>query len=140
MEFNATFIIAAISFIVFVFIMNQILYKPMAKIVEMREKYINDNNVSANNSQNLANELIEDKNQKTKVANQEAKELINQKSNDAKEEKSLLVSQAQSNFKNKVEENKNSLIQEKAQVKESMVNDSENLANSIISKLIGKEL
>ena len=140
MEFNATFIIATISFIVFVFVLNQILYKPMAKIVKMREKYISDNNISATNSQNLANDLIEDKNKKTRIANQEAKDLINKQSNIAKEEKSVLLNQALSNFKNRVEENKNSLIQEKEYLKDTMTSDTENIANAIISKLIGKEI
>ena len=42
MEFNATFIISAISFIVFTLIMNAIFYKPLQKVVSERQKFIDE--------------------------------------------------------------------------------------------------
>ena len=47
MEFNATFIVSLVSFLVFTFVMNKILYQPITKIVDEREKLINDNHESA---------------------------------------------------------------------------------------------
>lgn len=140
MEFNATFLIAAISFIVFVFIMNQILYKPMAKIVQMRENYISDNENATNKATANANALIDDKNEKTKLANQEAGKIIAEAANNAKEQRNQLVNDAQMNFKNKVEENKNTLREEKNNIKNSMGNNTQELANSIMSKIMGKEI
>ena len=43
MEINATILVSAISFIVFIFIMNKILYKPVLEIMEKRQNY-NDAN------------------------------------------------------------------------------------------------
>mgnify|MGYP003311477645 CR=1 FL=1 len=140
MEFNATFLIAAISFIVFAFIMNQILYKPMAKIVQMREKYISDNENAANEANKNANALIDDKNEKTKIANQEAGQIIAQGANNAKEQRNQLVNDAQINFKNRVEENKNTLREEKNNIKNSMGNNTHELAHSIMSKIMGREI
>ena len=40
MEFNATFIASAISFIVFTLIMNAVFYKPLGKVVSERQKFI----------------------------------------------------------------------------------------------------
>lgn len=140
MEFNATFLIAAISFIVFVFIMNQILYKPMAKIVQLREKYISDNENAANEATANANALIDDKNKKTKNANQEAGKIIAKTANNAKEQRNQLVNDAQMNFKNKVEENKRTLREEKNNIKNSMGNNTHELAHSIMSKIMGKEI
>ena len=47
MEFNATFLIAAISFVVFTIIMNAIFYKPLQKIVDERQKFTEDTNAEA---------------------------------------------------------------------------------------------
>ena len=47
MEFNATFIVSLVSFLLFTFVMNKILYQPITKIVDEREKLINDNHKSA---------------------------------------------------------------------------------------------
>ena len=43
MEFDATFLISIISFIVFVFIMNKIFYAPILEIMQRRENYVKDN-------------------------------------------------------------------------------------------------
>ncbi|MBR1976796.1 hypothetical protein IKA15_00780 [bacterium] len=43
MEFNATFIFSLVSFLVFMWIMNIILYEPIANIVAQRKKYLDDN-------------------------------------------------------------------------------------------------
>ena len=37
MEFNGTFLASIVSFIVFVFLMNKVLYAPMGKIVKERK-------------------------------------------------------------------------------------------------------
>ena len=139
MNFNATFLISAISFIIFVFIMNQILYKPVAKIVEQRQKYLRDNEDNANFSNNQAQELILDKNEKTKLANEEAGEIILNGSNSAKEEKSRLLNQALTECKEQVEANRQHLQQEKSDLKQSMAQDTQSITNAILEKFIGKE-
>ena len=47
MEFDATFIIATISFIVFVLIMNRIFYAPILKIMQERQNLVEENYSSA---------------------------------------------------------------------------------------------
>ena len=42
-EFNATFIVAMISFVVFIFIMNIIFYRPILLIIKKREEYLESN-------------------------------------------------------------------------------------------------
>ena len=42
-EFNATMIVAMFSFIVFMFLMDAIFYKPVLNIIKKRESYINSN-------------------------------------------------------------------------------------------------
>jgi F-type H+-transporting ATPase subunit b len=43
LEFNATFFVAMFSFIIFMLIMNSILYKPLSKIAEQRDNLIRGN-------------------------------------------------------------------------------------------------
>lgn len=51
LEFNATFFIAMISFVVFIIIMNAILYKPLERIVKERQDLINKNHLKAKTAQ-----------------------------------------------------------------------------------------
>ena len=50
LEFNATFLVSMISFIVFIIIMNAIFYKPILGVIEERENFINDHYNDAKNS------------------------------------------------------------------------------------------
>ncbi len=43
LEFNATFLVAMLSFVVFIMIMNAIFYNPILGIMRKREDYINSN-------------------------------------------------------------------------------------------------
>ena len=47
LEFNATFFIAMVSFVVFMVIMNAILYKPIERIVKERQDLIDKNHQKA---------------------------------------------------------------------------------------------
>jgi len=136
MDFNATFLICTISFIVFVFIMNQILYKPVAKIVAEREKYINDNEQSAADDTDKANELIKNKEEKVQTANKEAGKIILEKSNSAKEEKADMLNKAQESLRQNIEANKNLLIQEKTQSTEKIADGVQNMADIIVKKFL----
>ena len=136
MEFNATFLICAISFIVFVFIMNQILYKPVAKIVSEREEYIKNNEQKASDARNEADVLIKDREEKIQNANKEAGKLIFDKSNSAKEEKANLINNAQATFKENIENNKNLLLQEKAQANTNISSQVHEMASLIVAKFL----
>ena len=136
MNFNATFLICTISFIVFVFIMNQILYKPVAKIVAEREKYINDNEQSAADDTDKANELIKNKEEKVQTANKEAGKIILEKSNSAKEEKADMLNKAQESLRQNIEANKNLLVQEKAQSTEKIADGVQNMSDIIVKKFL----
>lgn len=61
LEFNATFLVSMISFIVFIIIMNAIFYKPILGVIEERENFINDHYNDAKNSKDKAQSLLEQK-------------------------------------------------------------------------------
>ena len=69
LEFNGTLLIALISFVVFMFLMNMVLYKPMLEIVEKRKRLLaqNEEETNANNQQshNLTDEKTEKPAKKT---------------------------------------------------------------------------
>ena len=63
LEFDATAIVIAISFIVFMLIMNAIFYKPLLKLQDEREDYIENNKQQAQNYQNEAQGLLSEHNE-----------------------------------------------------------------------------
>ena len=94
LEFNATFFVAMFSFIIFMLMMNSILYKPLSRIVEQRENIIRENYSDAE----LTNEKIEDITAQHKANIEEtrtlAKEQFNQKLNNYKAQKNEILESA----------------------------------------------
>ena len=56
-EFNGTFLVAMLSFVVFILIMNAIFYNPILGIIRKRENYINSNYEDAKRLKNEAEEF-----------------------------------------------------------------------------------
>ena len=65
-EFNATFIVAMLSFVLFIMIMNAIFYKPVLNIMRKREEYINSNYQEAKEFSQRAEEFNTQRNEKIK--------------------------------------------------------------------------
>lgn len=137
-EFNATFLVAMLSFSVFIMIMNAIFYKPILNIIRKREEYINSNYENAKNLKEQATTLDNERAEKVK----ETQTLCRHEINDVVEKSQVLASQKVQAVKDEVntqiQSKKNSLNQEEKNLRgtvESEVVD--NLANSITSKLLG---
>ena len=55
MEFNGTFLVTIISFVLFVFVMNKILYEPINNIVAQRREFVDENLRTADINHKKAN-------------------------------------------------------------------------------------
>lgn len=140
MEFNATFIVATVSFLVFIFIMNKILYKPMQNIVQQRQEYINGNFEVVTSNKKRAQALIDDKNEKITSAQKQSKEIIMLKAQDSKQKKQDTLAGAKEDAINQIEQHKNSLESEKNNAKSVLKSDVIDIAQKITSKLMGQEV
>ena len=104
MEFNATFLASIISFLVFVFLMNKILYSPMEKIVKERQKFIDENFNSADENYKKADGLEHQREEKLVGAKNEARSKYNDSVNGFKVQKADILKQAQDKTNAELEE------------------------------------
>lgn len=137
MEFNATFLISAISFILFTLIMNKIFYKPLEIIMDERQRYINDNKTDAQNSSTRADALIKDREDKLNKSVVESKKLIADKVNEANENSRALTEEAKQKSKEDINRAKEALISQAAQSEDELDSKIQELANVISSKVLG---
>ena len=96
MEINGTIIVSAISFIVFIFIMNSLLYAPILKIVQQRNEYINANKDAAESNKNKADGFLTDKNKKISEHHKKSRDIVAAKVETLKAEKSKLLGRTKS--------------------------------------------
>ena len=100
MEINATILVSAISFIVFIFIMNKILYKPVLEIMEKRQNYIESNKKEADEHHKKAQDLLADKDAKIADAQRKSRDIVASKADALKEEKAGVLKETKDRVSN----------------------------------------
>ena len=137
MEFNATFLASIISFLVFVFLMNKILYAPMEKIVRERQSFIDDNFNSADENYKKADGLEHQREERLVGAKDEARTKYNDSISGYKAQKGEIVKQAQEESNNELAHAYEQLNNVSNKTKEGLKGRMTDLANDIVEKVLG---
>lgn len=137
MEFNATFIVSAISFIVFTLIMNAIFYKPLSKTVDERHKFVDDTLKEAKAHTEKSEAILKDKAKKLESTKHDARKILSDKSEEVKSQKSAMASDAQQKAVQEVESAKSELQKSKDEAQTVLSEEAKNLAQDIASKILG---
>lgn len=137
-EFNATLIVAMFSFVVFMFIMNAIFYRPILNIIRKRENYVNGNYETAKTLESKAEEYNTEYQKKLNNAKEQEREVLSAKIDNAQKKSFKTTQEANEKAKieitsNKelIEKNKNELIDN---INSNIIN---NLASDIVRKIAG---
>ena len=137
MDFNGTFFVTIISFLVFVFVMNKILYEPVRKIVHKRNDYINENYLSADKNNQEADQLELERNEKIVEAKSDAKLRYNEILGGYKDQKSEIIKTAQEESNNTLNQAYTDLENISNEAKEGLKWKMTDLANDIVEKVLG---
>ena len=136
LEFNATFIIAMISFVVFIFIMNTIFYKPILNIIEERKKLIDSYYNDAKNFKAEAENIIQEKDNKLAETLSKAKAIISKGTLDAENKARALTDNAKFEAREKIAEQKDELHKQTDAIKDNLKTEVENLSDVIVSRIL----
>lgn len=137
MEFNATFLVSAISFILFVFIMNAILYKPVIKIMEEREAFLKANSDEAENARTATDKIAEKKQTELAAARAEATATVSNGTEKFKAENKAETDEFEKVQKIRIEEEKSVLKNEAENSKEELNKGSAEISKIIVDKVLG---
>lgn len=137
MEFNGTFLVTIISFVVFVFLMNKILYEPVLKIVAQRRAFVDDNLQAADENHRKVCEISAQKDAQLKGARNEARVKYSEAVDEYKLRKDDIVQQAQKDAADEFNRTYEELINMSNQAKEGLKARMTDLANDIVEKVIG---
>lgn len=137
-EFNATFLIAMISFVVFIIIMNAILYRPILSIMEERKSYIDDNNNAATNSKNKIQNILDDKEKRLNEAAIQSKKIVSDRVEKENISALDMTEKAKTESLNEISSAKNKLSNEANETKEILKTNIKDLAENISSKILGE--
>ena len=137
MEFNATFIVAFVSFIIFTFVMNSILYKPICDIVTKRKKMVDSNYDEANKNIDKKVAILLERDEKLKDAVNQAKELLAQKTLEITHKRDLITENARNDAQKNIDDYNKYYEKAASQAKEILQNETVVLAQLISDKILG---
>lgn len=137
MEFNGTFLVTIISFVLFVFVMNKILYEPINNIVAQRREFVDENLRTADINHKKANEISAQKEEKLKGARNDARIKYSDAVVDFKNKKNDILKNAQCDADNELMQTYENLNNLSNEAKEGLKGRMTDLANDIVEKMIG---
>ncbi len=137
LEFNATFFIAMISFVIFMIIMNAILYKPLDRIVRERRDLIDKNNLKAKIAQEKTDILKKWQVSSMEKAQKSSRETYQKILNEYKAKKDAIIENEKNLSRKEIAiaqaETQSEVIEAKHELKEEV----NILADIIASKVLG---
>lgn len=137
MEFNATFLVTIISFLVFVFLMNKILYAPVLNIMEERRNFVDGNYESAQENDKKAEALANEKEAMLTNTRNCARGKYLETVEGFKAKKSDTIRSAQDSARDELDSEREKLESLSNDVKNGLKNSMNDLANDIVEKVIG---
>ena len=137
-EFNATLIVAILSFVVFMFIMNAIFYRPILNIIRKREDYIDTNYKDAKDITKKAQEITDEYNEKLSNAKDEARHNVASRIDEIQKEEFAKVQQAKENSKLEIQSGKETIEAATFELKEKVNTEVvADIAQDITAKILG---
>lgn len=136
MEFNATFLVSIISFLVFMYIMNAIFYEPLTKIIDERDGIVHDNYEHSRASRHKAEKLLKDKENRLTETAKQSRQIMVDKTNEANSDYKAKVDAAKAKSNVQVDELKAELSRSENEAKEVLNSHVENLAQIIVNKVL----
>ena len=137
MEFDATFLIAVISFIVFVIIMNKIFYAPILKIMQERQNVVEANFNAAKEINEETQKQTEYHTSELEKSRDEARQKIAEASQQFKQERSQEISEYKSELYGNIAKEKENLKNSAYEAKEVLKDNIVDIAKEISQMLLG---
>jgi F-type H+-transporting ATPase subunit b len=139
-DFNATLPLMAIQFVLLTVVLTFIFYKPISKVIDDRENYINDNLTTASEKLIKADELYNEYDEQLKTARVNAQAIIAQSEKEAKDVVALEINEARQDATKLIERTNKELETQKSLALKQLETQVDELSQLIKEKLLGKEV
>ena len=139
-DFNATLPLMALQFILLTVVLTFIFFKPVSKVIDERETYINGNLTTASEKLIKADELYNAYDEQLKTARVDAQAIIAKSEKEAKDVVAVEIDQARQDAAKLIEKTNKDLEAQKALALQQLETQVDELSQLIKEKLIGKEV
>jgi len=139
-DFNATLPLMAIQFVLLTVVLTFLFYKPVSKVIDERETYINGNLTTASEKLIKADELYKEYDEQLKTARVNAQAIIAKSEKEAKDVVAAEIDQARLDATKLIEQTNKELEAQKSLALQQLETQVDELSQLIKEKLLGKEV
>lgn len=137
-DINGTLPIFIVSFLVFLYLFNEIVLKPVGQVLEKRAGLIQGHLDRAKLAQLEADQLLSKYESDVRAIRSEAQTLIQKAVDEANIERTSALGKAKANGQVKLEEAKAALVAERSAVIDDLVSHEAELVEKITAKVLGE--
>lgn len=137
-DINGTLPIFVISFLVFMYLLDVILLKPVAKVIDQRDETIRKNIESGKSSREQAQKLLEKYEQELREIREKAQKHIADASEQANKERQAELSRLTKEGQEKLNAAKAEIEAERASLIDALVPKERELVEAITQKVLGE--
>ena len=139
-DFNATLPLKALQIILLSVTLTFVFFKPVSKVIDEREAYINGNLTTASEKLIKADELYSQYDEQLKTARVNAQAIIAQSEKEAKDVVALEINDARQDAAKLIERTNKELETQKSLALQQLETQVDELSQLIKEKLLGKEV
>ena len=139
-DFNATLPLMALQIILLCVVLTFVFYKPVSKVIDEREAYINGNLTTASEKLIKADELYSQYDEQLKTARVSAQAIIAQSEKEAKDVVALEINEARLDAAKLIDKTNKELESQKSVALQQLETQVDELSQLIKEKLLGKEV
>lgn len=140
LEFDGTFIVIGVSFIIFMIAMQKVFYGPMFKIKKQRQNYIGENEKHAHIMSQAAKRFIQTHTAEIKETKTLAKEVISEAIIEANNAKQKTLKECNEKALEHLSKSKSEIEASKQEAEKTMDKEVLNLAQAISTKILGEHI
>ncbi|MBX9670393.1 MAG: hypothetical protein K2X93_22525 [Candidatus Obscuribacterales bacterium] len=135
---NATLLFFIVSFVIFIYLLNEWFLKPVGEVIEKRERLIADNLEGGKYLREEAVVLVEDHEKRLVKIREEAQAVISSAVAAAQSERNKQLSALKEQGRKRLELSRSALTEEKSVLLGNLVTEEAQLVKGIVVKLLGE--
>lgn len=136
LQIDATFIFVFVSFVVFVFLMNLICYKPLTKLIKKREGLLYKNKETVDETNNKKAQIVENMKKELSNAEFEGSNILKETSNKNKKEKEEAILNKKEEIFNNIQDFENKMNTSSIEAKNILKTEVEEYVKMTVSKIL----
>lgn len=138
-SFDATILIQLINFLILLAILNQVFFKPIIKIQQERQAFLDNNRHATEQKHTELKTLRADYHRKLDAARQAAYDTVAQEVEQANAAREAQLQAVQHEMETRFSEARQELSQQEAQLRQALQQEVQPLVSLVLSQLLNKE-